>query len=118
MGFAKELLAAEEKRRREARARKKAQGNRWQIQKSKQRIDWSEVDPGRLADLVISVSRAGAAVMFGTTRDGGALVVAVYDGDDRARYYCNSMAEFEILVEQLVELAEGQSDPSGPPTVE
>lgn len=115
MGFAKELRAAEEARRREARARKKTQANRWQIKKAEKRIDWTEIDPGLMADLVIAVTNAGAAVMFGRTRDGGALVVAVFDGDDRARYYCNSVVEFEILTEQLTELARGSETSAGPP---
>jgi len=37
----------------------------------------------------------------GRTRDGGAMVLTVLDGDNRHRTYCSSTAELEAALESL-----------------
>jgi hypothetical protein len=41
------------------------------------------------------VLQSGCAIMFGHTRDGGALVVTVLDGEQRHRTYCTSSQELD-----------------------
>ncbi len=42
--------------------------------------------------------KAGCAIILGQTRDGGALVVTVLDGDDRHRTYCSSEEELDEAI--------------------
>lgn len=51
------------------------------------------------ASLVIDeVLRAGCAIMFGHTRDGGALVCTVLDGETRHRSYASSEQELDAMM--------------------
>lgn len=63
---------------------------------------WGEVDPRLIASLVNAVTKAGGAVMFSVTSDGGALGITFYDNGDRERVYLpksSDMAgEFEYLI--------------------
>lgn len=43
----------------------------------------------------------GAAIMVGHTRDGGALVLTVLDGDQRHRTYCSNVGELEAALESI-----------------
>ena len=47
---------------------------------------------GAVIDVVLS---GGAAVMLGSTRDGGAVVITIFDGEQRHRTYCSSDHELE-----------------------
>ena len=48
---------------------------------------WDEVDPRHVAWLVCVVTRKGGAVMFGTSRDGGALMVTLLlDGEKMQKW--------------------------------
>jgi len=75
------------------------------------RIGWPSGDRGRArpeftevpgfaatCDLVVA---AGAAIMFSRTRDGGAIVVSVFDGDDRAKEYAAQLDELVEIFRQL-----------------
>jgi len=50
--------------------------------------------PG-MGAVIDSVLLAGAAVMLGATRDGGAIVITIFDGQDRHRTYCSNERELE-----------------------
>jgi hypothetical protein len=58
-------------------------------------------DLSRFGLVLDKVLAEGAAVMVGRTRDGGALVLTVLDGDQRHRTYCSSTAELEAALESL-----------------
>jgi len=58
-------------------------------------------DVSRLGLVLDTVLAEGAAVMVGRTRDGGAVVLTVLDGDNRHRTYCSSTAELEAALESL-----------------
>jgi hypothetical protein len=47
------------------------------------------------------VLRTGCALMLGHTRDGGALVLTVLDGEQRHRTYCANDVEMEAAIEAL-----------------
>lgn len=50
---------------------------------------------------VDKVLDAGCAILIGHTRDGGALVLTVLDGDQRHRTYCSNSDELEAAVKAL-----------------
>jgi len=58
-------------------------------------------DVSRFGLVLDTVLAEGAAVMVGRTRDGGALVLTVLDGDNRHRTYCSTNAELEAALESL-----------------
>ena len=47
------------------------------------------------------VCRQGCAVMVGSTRDGGALVLTILDGETRHRTYCSNQDELDAAVESM-----------------
>jgi|ERR1700688_3997106 len=47
------------------------------------------------------VLRTGCAIMLGHTRDGGAVVLTVLDGEQRHRTYCANDAELEEAIAAL-----------------
>lgn len=47
---------------------------------------------GSVLDLVL---QGGAALMVGMTRDHGAVVITIFDGEDRHRTYCSNERELE-----------------------
>jgi hypothetical protein len=61
----------------------------------------SEASIGGTIDAVL---RAGCALMLGHTRDGGALVITVLDGDDRHRTYCSNDEELDAAVRALANM--------------
>lgn len=104
MGYSKELKARQEAQRREMRQERKRR--QWQAPKPSRAIEWSDVLDTDIIRMIEAVTSVGAAIMFGKTRDGGALVVRVYDGDDRATYYINSQFEATALAAELERIAE------------
>lgn len=52
-----------------------------------------------LARLLDVVCRAGCAIMVGHTRDGGAVVFTILDGDDRHRTYCSNDHELQAAID-------------------
>jgi len=56
---------------------------------------------GLALDLVM---RAGCATIIGTTRDGGAVVLTILDGDDRHRTYCANEKELDDAISAIEEL--------------
>ena len=53
---------------------------------------------GLVIDKIIS---AGCGVILAGTRDGGALVITVLDGDTRHRTYCSNDTELEEALDSL-----------------
>lgn len=47
---------------------------------------------------------AGCAIMLGATRDGGAVVFTILDGDERHRTYCSNDAEFHAAIAAMLEM--------------
>lgn len=52
-----------------------------------------------LARLLDAVCRAGCAVMVGHTRDGGAIVFTILDGENRHRTYCSNEHELQGAID-------------------
>jgi len=95
MGAMKRL--AEETRERKNGSKRAASGggllgrlNHTEGKSSAETVSWASV-PGTLVSwLVEYCSQEGAAVMFGTTRDGGALVLTIFDGGKKHSEYFGS----------------------------
>lgn len=56
---------------------------------------------GSLGHCVESIIQAGAYISFGSTTDGGSVLVRVLDGPDKLSSYCHSDAEFMEAMEAL-----------------
>jgi hypothetical protein len=55
-----------------------------------------------LARLLDGVCRAGCAIMVGHTRDGGAVVFTILDGDNRHRTYCSNDPELQGAIDSAL----------------
>jgi len=55
-----------------------------------------------LARLLDSVCRSGCAFMVGHTRDGGAVVFTILDGDNRHRTYCSNDHELQGAIDSAL----------------
>lgn len=64
---------------------------------------WSDLEVDSLGQLVHAVSAARAAVLFGHTRDGGALALTFFDGDERATIYKPSWKESQEWLNEQIE---------------
>lgn len=56
-----------------------------------------------LGGALAAVLRAECAVIFGTTRDGGALCITILDGEDRHRTYCGNDEELQDALRAMIE---------------
>lgn len=116
MGYSKELRARQEAQRREMREERKRR--RWRVPEPTRGVDWTDVLDSDIVRMVQAVTETGAAIMFGRTRNGGALVVRIYDGDDRVTYYLNSTFEATALANELERIAQdAQEGPEAAPTL-
>lgn len=51
------------------------------------KVTWGDVDQLSIVAAIQEVVDSGAAIIFGATRDGGALALTVCDGDERLKLY-------------------------------
>lgn len=58
-------------------------------------------DISHLGSIIDKLCVSGCAILVGHTRDGGALVVTVLDGDNRHRTYCSNAEELESAFQAL-----------------
>lgn len=59
----------------------------------------SFTDTTDIARLLDAVCRSGCALMVGHTRDGGAVVFTILDGDNRHRTYCSNDNELQGAID-------------------
>lgn len=69
------------------------------LQGGAEHIAPSFTDVTDLAKLLDSLCRSGCAFMAGHTRDGGAVVLTVLDGDNRHRTYCSNNHELQAAID-------------------
>lgn len=95
----------------------------WNAQKATNRdyrpgIDaLTAVNKELLAVAILSAVEHGCALMFGATRDGGAVALTLLDGNDRHKLYPQNVQELDQALQDLVEsLAPGpsRSNPAKP----
>lgn len=61
-------------------------------------IDWDAADPNQLLAAIVNWTRAGNAVTFGRTSDGGALSITLLCGGERLKRYATDAGELEQLL--------------------
>lgn len=61
---------------------------------------------GTFAKAVQLLIDAGCALIVGKTRDGGAVVLTILDGEERHRTYCSNDAELEDAVNAMIDMYE------------
>ena len=62
--------------------------------------DWSAVPR-----VLIALASAGGAVMFGRTRDGGQLTVAIYHNGDKATHYFDNASQVLDYLESVANIS-------------
>lgn len=72
--------------------------------------DW-DLKPGRLESAILGVLGNGHGIMFGVTRDGGAVSVTIYAGEDKQRKYCSDSIELDDLLD-LIAIAANPRPPT------
>lgn len=70
---------------------------------------WEEADPETLWRTISEVTDAGDAIMFGRTRDEGAVVLTLLSGDERIRQYATGADEIAELLRAVRESVEADS---------
>jgi hypothetical protein len=66
-------------------------------------LDWSKVDEAAILIALSNVTKEGAALLFGKTRDGGALVLTVCDGDERLKLYATTHEEMGVHLREVAD---------------
>lgn len=82
-----------------------AKGRLLQFRQNKQadvQCLYSDCDGELLKSAVDSVTRKGAAIMFGVTSDGGAFSVLILDGNDKAREYPHGADELNDVLRAAI----------------
>jgi len=59
---------------------------------------------GLMQAVVHYMAEAGAAIRFGKTRDGGALSIGLYDGDDKRTEYLDPEDDLDVFLIDLLEV--------------
>lgn len=68
-----------------------------------EQADWTGVDGDLIRRCVGTVARAGAAVRFGYSRDGGAFALCVYDGGAGDTEYYPPSTDMDAVLKGLIE---------------
>jgi hypothetical protein len=56
-----------------------------------------------VAQALDTVIAAGCAVMLGQTRDQGAIMITILEGDNRHRTYCSNEQELDDAIAAMIE---------------
>lgn len=67
----------------------------------------AECSPALLQSTIVSVLESGDAITLGTTRDGGAVSIALYSDGVVEKLYGASLEELTMLLEDVGAVAEG-----------
>jgi hypothetical protein len=83
----------------------KAQGkySKYQARTSDVKATWSAVDEALILVALTNVTDDGAALLFGTTGDGGALVLTIYDGGVPVKLYARSSEEMNDHLRKIAD---------------
>lgn len=77
-----------------------------------ERVKWSDADAKLVVQAIEAACSTGGCLRFGTTRDGGAYAVGVYDGDEVFTDYTRPEEDIDGY---LMDLASYFSDPERKP---
>lgn len=71
-------------------------------------LQWDGVDTALIAEAVSATTALGDGILFGTSADGGVLVVTVYSGGQAHRKYAHGAEEAEVLLQAIVNVARAE----------
>jgi len=66
-------------------------------------VEWAKVDEAAILVAIGNVTSEGAALLFGVTRDRGALVLTVCDGDERLKLYAATPEEMAVHLREIAD---------------
>ena len=69
-------------------------------------LTWADISQPLIGEVVQAVTRGGDAILLGTTRDGGALVLTVCSGDQRVKFYSSTELEAAAMLQKVLNIAE------------
>lgn len=64
---------------------------------------WGTIDPSAIRGCIDAVTKAGGAVMFGLTADGGAYSICVLQDQDKIKDYPHGTAECQLTLQSIIE---------------
>lgn len=65
------------------------------------------VEVSNFSKAVDVLTKAGCAIMVGHTRDGGAVVLTILDGEKRHRTYCTDSTELQDAITAILDMYDG-----------
>lgn len=71
--------------------------------RNRQTLSWASAPVQTMRSFIGIVTDNGAAVLFGRTMDGGALMVQVLNGDDRYKEYITTYSDIVPVLADIVE---------------
>lgn len=63
----------------------------------------ADITPELLGELVVAVLNVGDAVLFGVTRNGGAVRVILMSGDEKSSTYLNSATDVDAFAKRVTQ---------------
>jgi len=67
-----------------------------------EQADWGSVDAAKLLDAIDAVSRTGAAIRFGYTRDGGAFAIGIVGDGEPYTEYVRPSEDIDLYLDGLI----------------
>jgi hypothetical protein len=71
--------------------------------KNKKSLSWQAAGTDSIKNVVVAVTDSGNSIMFSRTMDGGALVVALYMGNVKAKEYITEAGDIPALFAWCIE---------------
>lgn len=68
-----------------------------------QPADWREASPDKIAAVVCLITRAGLAIQFGTTSDGGAYSLRIVGGKEPVAEYVRPSEDIDLHLDGLIQ---------------
>jgi hypothetical protein len=75
---------------------------RWNFAQQQEPVEWSAIDHYLIGEVVAAVTSKGDAVLFGSTSDGGALVLSVLSNPPTPKTYFKPSDDVEYALRSLV----------------
>lgn len=80
-------------------------------------VDWGSVDMAQIQETIAKVTKAGGALRFGYTADGGAYALGIYgDGTQPYTEYVRPGEDIEAILADLGTVFDGDETDTEPPT--
>jgi hypothetical protein len=67
---------------------------------------WEEADKALLLQAIVEITSDGDAILLGSTRDGGSLVLTICSGDERIKFYMRTPEEIDSQLRELISQAQ------------